>query len=592
MKRIFAFILMLLMISCAAVNFTACDGEGEPGGDYSPSGSDAPASESLEVSESIDEVTEAPVIQPTYFEMNPAVAVVYSWRDSELEKSAAEMVAAAIAEVYSIEVEVKTDWGYAEGGEILIGKCGYRDSSIAFSNEMYASGYGYSVLSDTEIAISAKKDENLMRAVELFIDEVIKKNDTAIYEVGTTGMRGNERPVAEYIVNGVALSEYVIVADSADIKVAQFLSDAINENLYTNVSVVEAKKFVGGHAIKLGFFGCEDYDGDRYAILSEVVGGVSTIYIDGASSALLEAGAELLVKGFIAKDPNVAEVAVPEKTYAHIGGTKIYEISSEEALLAEGVTYYRKHYNNFENKNVDVFITAVSGNSPATFGVWVADFDTYSGKAKLDVKTVGTLAMEFEKTGVNVLAATNAGFFHKSAGTNYAWGMQIVDGKVVWAPSHEDDRYSNNWVGITYDGKMVGGDVDDYEKIYKGKLKYGVGCGGSLMEDGVLIVKPSKTTASCYTAIAFTKDGGFVLVCVDGRPHLREGTSEGASLFDMMSIFRDLDIEYTDAYYLDGGGSSEMVIERNTGSTTFKTVNDPSDGSSRKVSDIIGVYIP
>ena len=307
---------------------------------------------------------------------------------------------------------------------------------------------------------------------------------------------------------------------------------------------------------------------------------------------LLEAGAEFLVEKYLSRTPTVAEIAVPERVYAHLGGTKIYEVSSEETVLAEGVTYYRKHYNNFADKNVDVFITAVSGDSPATFGVWVADFDSKSGKAKLDVKTVGTIAREFEKTGVNVVAATNAGFFHKAAGTNYPWGMQIVDGEVIWEPSHENDTYSNNWIGLTFDGKFVGGDVDDYEKIYKGKIKYGVGGGGYLMRDGALKVKPTKTSAGCYTAIAFTEDGGFVLLCVDGRPHLRDGQSEGASSFDLVSIFRDLDLEYTDVFYLDGGGSVEMVTERVVGSAAFTTRNDPSDGNSRPVSDIVAVYIP
>ena len=112
------------------------------------------------------------------------------------------------------------------------------------------------------------------------------------------------------------------------------------------------------------------------------------------------------------------------------------------------------------------------------------------------------------------------------------------------------------------------------------------------MKDGVLKVKPSKTSAGCYTAIAFTSDGGFVLLCVDGRPHLRDGQSEGASSFDLVSIFRDLDIEFSDVFYLDGGGSVEMVTERVVGSAAFRTRNDPSDGSSRPVSDIIAVFIP
>lgn len=535
------------------------------------------------------EETEAPI--PEEFKLSGEVAVVYNCDNRDpLEKKAAERVAEAISEVYGITVTVKTDWGYPEGGEIVVGKCNYRESSIAFADQLYAEGYGFSVLSANEIVVSASKNKNLLSAVDFFVEEFLKKSAEPIFYSGTMDFCDNEKPVEEYFINGVALSSYVIVSDDA--AAAQGLCDAISSHLYTNISIVTEKEFSGGHSFKIGDFGCEGYDGDRFAVSSEMVGGVSTVYIDGDTAALRLAGAEFLVEKYFGGQALVAEKQVPEKVYAHLGGNELYEISSEVQELAEGVTYYRKHYNNFDDKNVDVFITAVSGDSPATFGVWVADFDSHSGKAKLDVKTVGKMASEFEDTGVNVLAATNAGYFHKSAGTNYPWGMQIVNGEVVWEPSHEDDRYSNNWVGITFDGKMVGGNTEDYQNIYKGKIKYGIGCGRHIMTGGVPLVSSATKSVVCYTAIAFTADGGFVLVCVDGRPHLRNGKSEGASTFDILCIFRDLGLEYTEAYILDGGGSTEIVTERVEGSSAFITRNDPSDGKSRSVSDIIAVFIP
>ena len=71
---------------------------------------------------------------------------------------------------------------------------------------------------------------------------------------------------------------------------------------------------------------------------------------------------------------------IPECVYGYkadnYGATGLYQVSSESTELAEGVTYYRKHYNNKDHKNVDVYITAVSGDSEATFGVYAAEFDT------------------------------------------------------------------------------------------------------------------------------------------------------------------------------------------------------------------------
>jgi exopolysaccharide biosynthesis protein len=236
----------------------------------------------------------------------------------------------------------------------------------------------------------------------------------------------------------------------------------------------------------------------------------------------------------------------------------------------------------------------VSGSSKAQFGVNVADMDTGSGKDKLDVKTVGVLAANLESKGVNVLAACNAGYFHKSAGTNYPYGMQIVNGTVVWTPNSDDTVHSDNWVGITFDGKMISGNTKDYENTYKGQLEYGVACGSYIMQDGKIKFQRAMSGKSCHTAIALTADGGFVIVVVDGRPENGNGTSDGASAFDVVTILWDLELEYTDAYILDGGGSSEMVIENGK---YFYTQNSPSDisggkrGKSRPVSDIIAVII-
>ena len=172
--------------------------------------------------------------------------------------------------------------------------------------------------------------------------------------------------------------------------------------------------------------------------------------------------------------------------------------------------------------------------------------------------------------------------------------MQIVDGQELWSPDPSDPILSNNWVGITYEGELVSGDAADYESTYKGKLRYGVCCGRYIMTDGRVNLQDRGSYsryATCHTAIAFTADGGFVLVCIDGLPELRNGVSAGGTTFDIITILWDLDLEYTDAYIFDGGGSTEMVVERSEGSRVFTTVNDPKDGKSRPVSDIVAVII-
>lgn len=78
------------------------------------------------------------------------------------------------------------------------------------------------------------------------------------------------------------------------------------------------------------------------------------------------------------------------------------------------------------------------------------------------------------------------------------------------------------------------------------------------------------------TAIGLTKDGKILLVVVDGR----QAASAGLTLLEMALFMQELGAE--DAMNLDGGGSSEMVIND-------KVINRPSDGRERKVGNALAV---
>lgn len=85
--------------------------------------------------------------------------------------------------------------------------------------------------------------------------------------------------------------------------------------------------------------------------------------------------------------------------------------------------------------------------------------------------------------------------------------------------------------------------------------------------------------ASCSrqprTAVGVTATGKLLLVVVDGR---RPRWSRGATLREFRRILRDLGA--VTALNLDGGGSSEMVVEG-------EVVNKPSDGRERRITNAI-----
>lgn len=610
-KRFLAVFLALLMLMTASLSLYSCEkGVEDPSEDENNS-SDATES-------SGDSVTDAPVILGD-FVITEEVRVIHPDRADDTVKDACKLIAQAIVDTYGINVKVSSDWNATKGPEILVGKCGYRESSLAFNEGIYAQGYGYAILSETEIAVSARSSENIYRAAKRFVEEVIKKNAEPKFAAGNVSLYNNEKPMADYSINGVKLGDYTIVADKSDNKAALYLSETIKENLYTDVKIVTADAFSGGHAIKIGDFGCYSYGGIRYRVRSENVGGVSTVYLDGQTDVLRENAAEFLYKTYLETKFEKADFKVPENVYSYkwpssVGAQKqtglYFNRLVEQKELAEGVGYYKMKYFNQDGDNVDAFVIVVEGSSKAEFRVWAGDMASiYDGKAQMTLKTVGSQAADLEKkTGDDVLGAINAGYFYINE-NDYPYSMRLIQGKELAPPSTlKLHNWPDDWVGLTKDGKLVHGNKVTYDSTWKGKLEYAVATGVHIMLDGKLNVsngvvgstaKNSDGNPGTYplSVVALTKDGGFVLACADGRPWLRAGKSAGVTGVDMLGILLDLeayypDIEFVDVFTLDGGGSTEMVIERAPGSSAFITQNDPSDGKSRQVGDIIAVVIP
>ena len=593
-----------------ASSFASCDGSVTP--DSPSDGSTA-----ISVDTSAPE-TEIPMVLAD-FKITPELRIVYSHKAGEAEIAACRAIAQVISDAYGILPEVVSDWSFAEGPEILVGNCGYRENSVKFFDQLYKKAYGYAVLSENEIAISAGKEENITAAAQLFIDEVIKKNAEPTFKAGTANLKNNQKPAIEHSVNGVKISEYTIVADKTDNAAALYLAEAIKDNLYTELKIVSADSFGGGHAIKIGDFGCKSYGGIRYKLESERIGGVSTVYIDGDRPELWQAGAELLCAKYI-EPAEGSEITLPEAKFLYkwpsTRNTALdFDKLTVEKELAEGVKYYEMKYINYWGENVDAYAVVVDGDSKAEFRVWAGDLASiYDGKEKMTLQTVGIQAGMLEKnTGDNVIAAINAGYFQIHT-NGYPCGMRIIDGKLLCPPG-VPTTFPDRWIGVTYDGEFVWGDAAKYTANWVGKIKNGVATGNHMIIDGKVdfssgihgnpsnIKDNGHPDLAPYSAIATTADGGFAIFCVDGRPWNGNGSSQGITSVDMTGIILDMEricpeIEVIHAFILDGGGSTELVTERKAGSSVFVTMNDPCDmsggvrGFSRKVGDIIAVVIP
>lgn len=248
--------------------------------------------------------------------------------------------------------------------------------------------------------------------------------------------------------------------------------------------------------------------------------------------------------------------------------------SVAQRQLADGVIYYRVNYTNSDCRNVDAYVVAVASGAAAEAAVRAAP--------QGETKTVAQQADELEETGENVLAMSNAGYFHLASGELTSYGIQIIGGRVINEPSKAYEQYSDNWFGMTDDGRYVISDTDGYFNTYKGRLRYAVGGGFVLMRNR-RITAPVMSTPDPRTAIALTADGGFALLCADGR----SDASAGADYNDIVRIFTELDIGTTDILNLDGGGSTTLMVEDTNGRPVM--VNTPSDKPDRRVADTLAV---
>lgn len=118
-------------------------------------------------------------------------------------------------------------------------------------------------------------------------------------------------------------------------------------------------------------------------------------------------------------------------------------------------------------------------------------------------------------------------------------------------------------------------------------LKAALGSGDVLIKAGAIPdfgTDLSVTEPKPRTAIGWL-DGGkrVLLVAVDGSANF----SAGVSFADMAATMQRLGA--TDAFMLDGGGSTELV-SRHPGDSAVAVVNTPSDGNERLVSGSVGLF--
>ena len=221
--------------------------------------------------------------------------------------------------------------------------------------------------------------------------------------------------------------------------------------------------------------------------------------------------------------------------------------SQSESVLYEGVTLYEKTYVAAGYGEVEAYVLAIDAAANVELKVSAGAWDeTNNAENPAEAMTVANHFRAVKNAGYNVLAMINGGFFDLNNTKSYLpYGMQVVDGVVKQAPSL-DNSYSDNWFGMTKDGKYVISNAAGYAD-YEGNVQQAVGGGKLLIVDGVPV---ELTSERAYrTAVGVNADGDLVMVAV-----------ADATYSDVCHIFVDMGLDIITVLNLDGGGSTAMYV--------------------------------
>ena len=399
-------------------------------------------------------------------------------------------------------------------------------------------------------------------------------------------------------VKGRPLDSFAIVAESESDEAAKAIFDFVKSKYNITLAIKPLSENYTGNAI---YVNCgNNYGGVRYGLDYEFTAeGYAHVYLDETDENILNYVNEFL-KNKLTTNKTSCDFFenFGQKEFNYIfptdtsQGYRFNEAEDVTRSLGKGVTYIKRTYH---TNTVDVYayIVVLEADANAHIEVNATELTKVesceNGNEQnchlwhgVGVSTSGQCAM-IEAKGKDVLAATNGGFFMRSAKCMAPWGMQIVNGVVDREPSTEN--VYDKWFGITKDGKPVISDAAGYQSTYKGNILYGLGARYIGIQDGKY-KKYSSTSYDARTAVGYNAKGDIVLVVVSGDD--TNAQELGATYSNMAQIFMDLDIDVTEMLNLDGGGSSTMVVDNANGAYKLESAL-LSGTSERALGNVLAV---
>ncbi|MDO7907355.1 phosphodiester glycosidase family protein [Paenibacillus sp. JX-17] len=171
------------------------------------------------------------------------------------------------------------------------------------------------------------------------------------------------------------------------------------------------------------------------------------------------------------------------------------------------------------------------------------------------------------------VAGINAGGFADGGGKRYPLSTTVMNGHYL--TGFQSSFKDLSFVGLSSSGKLIGGKFFNQSSLDQLNPTFGATFVPVLLKDGQRTPIPYKWQISPKraprTVIGNYKDDQLLVIVVDGY---NERGSSGATLQELQNKMFNLGVQ--DAYNLDGGGSSSLILNG-------RVVNKPSDGQLRPV---------
>ena len=248
-------------------------------------------------------------------------------------------------------------------------------------------------------------------------------------------------------------------------------------------------------------------------------------------------------------------------------------IDNDQSTLAPGVTMNELVLHNSSSQRVEMYVTTVD-TTLDTIKVMANYMDNQNAVFGMQTLSDQVAALEAKQPEpFKVVAGINASYYNITTGQpTGAFVMEGIDA------SSGGDNYA--FFAVLKDGTYMIGAKGEYS-TYKDQLQEAIGGWIHLVKDGEVVSGLDKTTLYPRQTLGLTADGKLILMTADGS---QAPVTVGLTIQEQAEVM--LALGCVEAIHLDGGNSTTFSAVRE-GTDEFVTINSPSGGAERAVSNTL-----